>query len=227
MLIEEINEEIRIMFDPKAMKRKTLRDALLYYYKISIVPVVIGIILGAIGIAFFALLSAGIGSAFGSVAGSLGFTAPLTVFLIIAGICLLGIWVIEPLAIIISAALLQLIGGSLLGVFKGNYEDTLTSGIYSSSAGILLSWIMIIPVVGWIISGIISVWAIIINILGLAKLHKTGPWKVLGVMILTGIIVGFVVFILMILIVIPIIVASGIGGAMAHLARVSATNHTV
>jgi hypothetical protein len=86
---------------------------------------------------------------------------------------------------------------------------------------------MIIPVLVWIISGIISVWAIIINILGLAKLHKTGPWKVLGVMILTGIIVGFVVFILMILIVIPIIVASGIGGAMAHLARVSATNHTV
>ena len=226
MLIEEINEQIKIMLDPQTMKRKKVKEALLYYYKISVVPIIIGIILGAIGIAFFALLSSGIASVFGSAAGNLGFTAPVAVFLLIAGVCLLGLWVIEPLAIVIFAALLQLIGGNLLGVFKGNYEDTVTSGVYSASANILFSWIMMIPVIGWILSCVIGIWAFIISILGLAKLHRTGPWKVLGIMILTGIIVGFLVFLITILIVLPIIVASGIGGAVAHLARISATNRT-
>lgn len=227
MLIEEISEQIRIMFDPESMKRKGIKNAFLYYYKISIIPIVIGVVLGLLGVAFFSLLSNGISGAFGGTSAHLSLGGPFAIFVILGGASLLLIWIIEPIAIIVSAALLQLIGGNLLGIFKGSYEDTITASVYSSSTMILFSWIMIIPVIGWIISCVISIWAFVIEVLGLAKLHKTGAWKVFGTMILTCIIVGVILFLIVLLVILPLIVASGLGGTFAHFARFPVANKTV
>ena len=227
MLIEEISEQIRIMFDPKGMKRKGIKNAFLYYSKISIIPIVIGIILGAVGIAFFSLLAYGVAGAFGGSATHLSLGGPFAVFVILAAASLLLVWIIEPIAIMICAGLLQLVGSNLLGIFKGSYEDTITGVVYSSSSTILFSWIIVIPVIGWIVLSVISIWALIMEILGLAKLHRTGAWKVFGVMILTSIIVGVVLFLMVFLLVLPLMTASGLGSAFTHFARSSLSNKTV
>lgn len=181
IIVDQIKEQLNVMMHPSSIKSKDVMGALAYYYKISIVPVIILLLLTTV-------FASSITSAFSSIPG-LSFLAGIGIVVVYALILLLA-WVLEPIGLLIGAGILQVIGGNLFKVFKGRYNDTLTVFVYGASAGALFVWLTVIPIIGSLISLVISLWALIIYIVGLATVHKTSRLAAFGIIVVAWIIVG-------------------------------------
>jgi hypothetical protein len=182
IIVDELKEGFNIMLHPKSatQKERKIGEALAFYYKLSIIPLVLDIILA------LAVPSA---SATGLSALPTGFLSGL---LVIGGI--LALLVIIPISLFVTAFIYQIFG-KLFKVFSNPYSNTFTATVYGIVPTILFYWLTPIPL-GSLVLIIFEIWAFIVTILAIANQQKTSALKAFAVIIVTGIIIGAIVFLI-------------------------------
>ncbi len=166
----------------KSPKALSIGDALKFYYKATLIPLVLAIILGAI--------VAAVGSQFISPFFSFG----------IAGAAALGIlspilliWVFQPLGALVLAGVYHLFG-KLFGQFKQDYTKTFNALLYVEFVTALVAWITVIPILGWIVLIVASVWSFVSIIVWISRFQKISLLASFLVIIGTVIVIVIIVF---------------------------------
>lgn len=186
IFLDQIKAQLGIMVHPGARIKKGMKvgEALGYYYKTAVIPMVIFIILGLVfkNVGSFSGLEAVVGAGNSS-------------FLVV----LLGLFiflVLEPLGLLIDSAIFHLFGKYVFRKFRQDWSVTFTAMTYSVATVILFYWLSVIPVVGTFLLLVFSLWGLIVLIIGLSKLQKISGMASLGVVIGTVVIVAVVALII-------------------------------
>ena len=121
MFIEEFKKAFAVMKSPGAETKdnKDIGGILGFYYKVSVIPAIITIIIYIAAIVFFS--------------GGIGIISLVAV--------LASIWIAVPIGILIGAAWLHLFGKFLLKTFKGTYSNTVTGIVYTYMPQTTLLWL--------------------------------------------------------------------------------------
>ncbi len=183
IFIDEIKEQLNVMLHPSsAAKSRSVGDSLKYYYKLVFIPMIISLVLVYIG-----------SSLLGDIMSLAGMRAlsSLSIFSIM-GLVLLLFLVIEPISLLINAAILQAIGGNLFKAFKGKYDDTFSAIVYASCSVMLFFWLLLVPILGTLILAILGIWSLIIEIIAIAKMHGTSRLAAFVIIIGSAVLIGIV-----------------------------------
>ncbi len=184
VIVEEYKQAINNLFHPGSINKSMgIVDALMYYWKATLIPFVITLIeIIAIGGIFAYLLSI---AQLGSI--------PYIGTLLSIGLPIFAvIWwlIIVPLSLLIDSFVLHVFGKYLFKWFKGEYADTFAGSVYGAASGLSFIWI---PVIGLLIA---IVGSFIVELIAIANLNKTTAVKVLLAGIIGGIILDLVFFVI-------------------------------
>jgi hypothetical protein len=172
IIVDEIREQIGVMLHPsKEIRARSVKGALMYYFAVSAVSLVLALVLT------FAFGGA-------AVAGNAG--------LILAAAVVAIYWILFPISLLFTAGVLQLLGANAFKKFKGKYSDTLSAVIYAGSAVMLFYWLTALPYV-WVAVMALAVWDIVIEVVGIAKLHGTSRTAAFGVIVGGWIVVAAII----------------------------------
>ncbi|MGC8586805.1 MAG: hypothetical protein ACP5K9_00755 [Candidatus Micrarchaeia archaeon] len=189
IFVDDFLDGINLMLHPSAAtsKKMDIGKAFSYYYKMTIVPLVISEVL-AILFAVFMLSIIKSSLVFTSILGGFG-------ALDFIALPLLILWILIPISIFISAGLYHIFG-KLFRQFKNSYSATVTAVVYSVVPTVLFYWAIIIPVLGGIISFVMGIWGFIVLVIALSKQQKISTGAAFGIAILVPIIIGIIVVII-------------------------------
>ncbi|MDE1865556.1 MAG: hypothetical protein KGH94_02870 [Candidatus Micrarchaeota archaeon] len=169
IFIDELKKAFGIMLKPgsETKESKSIGEMVAFYYKVTVIPAIIAIIIGAIGLA-----SSGY--------GVINFV-----------LALVGLWVEAPIAFFAGSAYLHLFGKIILKTFKGNYSNTFTATVYTYMPSVVLFWLtMLLTVLATgaislgaagllsLFSLVIALWAFIISLFALANQNSTTKLRV-------------------------------------------------
>jgi len=176
IIVDELKEGFNIMLHPKTatQKERKIGEALAFYYKMSIIPLILYIILA------LAVPSA---SATGL------FTGLLSGLLVINGI--LALLVVIPISLFVIAFLYHIFG-KLFRVFSNPYSNTFTATVYGIVPTILFYWLSPVPLGSFVLI-IFEIWAFIVTILAIANQQKTSALKAFAVIITPIVIILLIV----------------------------------
>ncbi len=176
VFVEELKKAFSIITKPREATKDTftLKGGFAFYYKVTVIPAILGIIIGVLGML------------------ALGY--PLSSFLS----SVLGLLVIAPIGFIVGAAWLHLFGKFLLKTFKGTIVNTFSGVVYSYMPSVVLFWLaMLLTVVGvrahpllsiaTVLSVIIAIWSFIISLFALANQNSTTKLRVFATQIVASI----------------------------------------
>ncbi len=191
IFVDDLKNAIDIIMHPgkSTSKKMKIVDSYKLYYKVSLIPAVIFVILAA-------LASSVIGSALTASGISAGAgTAALILF------GLVFLWIIEPIGLLVDAAILHLFGKFLLKTFKGTFDDTFAGFVYGQLPLISLFWVALIfllvsPVVALLIFILLALWSIVVAIIALANLNKTSRLVVIGTFVVEIVVILIIEFLL-------------------------------
>jgi len=182
IIVDELKEGFNIMLHPKSttQKERKIGEALAFYYKISIIPLILYIILALVvppnAATGLSALSTGLSSGMLAITGILMFL------------------VIIPISLFVTAFIYQIFG-KLFKIFSNPYSNTFTATVYGIVPTILFYWLSPVPL-GSLVLIIFEIWAFIVMILALANQQKTSALKSFAVIIVTAIIIGIIAFII-------------------------------
>lgn len=191
--IDQAKQTIGIMLHPEkaTAASKGIREAVVWYYKLSVVPLIITIILAAIVGGAVITLPSVLGSPAAQLSG-LGYAAALGA----AGIVLLYFIVLIPVGLLVGAGLLHFFGKYVFRKFKEDYAHTLTATVYQTAPAVLFFWLFVIPLLGTVANIVIGIWSLVVYIFALSNLQKISKWAVVGISVGMGIIVFIVALII-------------------------------
>jgi len=175
IIVDELKEGVNIMLHPKSttQKERKIGEALAFYYKISIIPLILYIILALVVPSTHARgLFAGLFS--GSLEGGI-----------------LALLVTIPISLFVTAFLYHIFG-KLFKVFSNPYSNTFTATVYGIVPTILFYWLSPVPL-GSLVLIIFEIWAFIVMILALANQQKTSALKAFAVIITPIVIILLIV----------------------------------
>ena len=184
--IDEAKRALDIMLHPDSATKKPMKigEALGYYYKLALIPLVISLVLGILlGAAASAVLSP-----YSSVLGVLGAAGTVGA---IVGFVLLFFLILFPVGFFIDAAVLHFFGKFVFRQFKASYTETFAALVYVASPTVLFYWLTFIPVIG-LIMVVFELWALVVSIFALSNLQKTSKLAVIGVAIGTAVVIGII-----------------------------------
>ncbi len=176
IILDEIKEEIDIMLHPTDIKKgMDFRSSFKYYYKLSVVPFFLFVILGLLFNAY---------NGFGQLPQQyfIYFGGNPYLFYILFSILLF--FVLIPISIVINSALYHFVGKNILKSYKGSFDDTVTATTYASGAVVLATELQTIPHLGFLIL-LFVLWEFVLLIIGLSKLQKTTMLRSFGIVIVT------------------------------------------
>ena len=178
IIVDELKEGFNIMLHPKSatQKERKIGEALAFYYKISIIPLILYIILALV---VTSTSAAGLSTLSAGLSGMLAIFGIITLLIII------------PISLFVSAFLYQIFG-RLFNVFSNPYSNTITAIVYGIVPTILFYWLSAVPL-GSLVLIIFAIWAFIVMILALANQQKTSALKAFAVIIVTSIIIGIII----------------------------------
>ncbi len=186
IFVDQIGKQIDVMLHPRKAINKglILSKALGYYATLGFLAFLLFLILGSIVIitnpSAVGLLLAHIGMGIG--------TAASFALLALAGVILF--FGLMPISMLINAWVYRLVGKNLFRAFKGRFSDTVTAYAYAVSlmafvyglAPLLLEGpAAILLFVALFV--IFIVWAYIILILGISRIHRISALAVLGILV--------------------------------------------
>jgi len=186
IVIDELKEAVNIMFNPgtATQKERSIRDAIAFYYKVLVVPLILYIFASAIPETTISpymlyllntlILALGIPE---TILSSVTLSPLFTVISLIA----------YPLVLLVVAGLYHLVG-KLLKVFNNPYSNTFTATVYSTVPYVLLVWLLafnnanpMLLVDVDIIFFVVAIWGIIITIIAFTNQQKTSRLRAFAV----------------------------------------------
>ncbi len=190
-LIESTKAAFSFIFNPESFNgHYCVGDAIIFYYKATIIPAIITALLYALmGFAFASYISTMIQKFTGflilPLLGSiLGFIFGVVYLLILI-----------PLGIIINSAIVHLFSKIIFRVFNKNFSRTVTAFTLSTFPLVFFIWVFPIPLLGSLISILIGIWEFIILIISMARQQEVSGLRAFGGIILPEIIL-IVIFII-------------------------------
>lgn len=187
MFVDELKVGIGAAMHPSKETRKQMstKQAIAFYYKFSLIPVAIAII---IALAASALL--------GATSSLLGIYSHMPTHFALLSVLLpiLILWVLVPVGFLINALFLQLIGRNLFNSFKGRYSNSITALVYGEMPAVGLFWTGFIPIIGTVILVIAGIWGFIVQIIALSNQQKTSRLVAFVIMIATSFLVGIIFY---------------------------------
>lgn len=215
-IVDDLKNAFDVILHPTtySYKNMSLGEGIIKFYKVMLIPMILLMIISALFISSIASS----GGLFGSIFGA------ATIGIVIISI-LIDYIIVIPIGLIISAAVIQLIAGSLLKWYKGGFGATFGGLIYGIFPSLLLTWLTPIPILGAIISIIIFFWVIVVETFALSKLHNISAMKAFGGLVITGIII-FVIVIIIALILGAALLGALLGGLGAGAIHSGAYNTT-
>ena len=179
IIVDELKEGFNIMVHPDSatQKKRKIGEALLFYYKVSIVPLILYII--------FALVvpPTSINLITGTVSSSM---------LVLWG--LLFIFILMPIGIFFTSLLYHLFG-KLFKIFRNPYSNTFTATVYGIVPYILFFWLIPSSLEPFLLI-IFDIWSFVIMVVALRYQQKTSTYKAVGIVIATYIILILILHIL-------------------------------
>lgn len=104
------------------------------------------------------------------------------------------------------------IGAKIMGG-RGDFADSFKSTVYASTPSLLLGWLAIIPVIGWLIGIIVFIWMLVLLFLGVRELHEMETTRaVIAVVIAAVLLLIGITIIAVILAILGIALIGGIAG---------------
>jgi|GEM_PF-915052 len=199
IFFDEILRGIDIMLHPGSAttKKMSIGDAFSFYYKLTLVPVIISIAIAAVFIiAFYSFVQSSY--SFAGI-GALG----------IILLPLASLWIINPIGIFVSAGLYQIFG-KLFRQFRNDYTATLNAVVYGTVPTVLFYWAIIIPMLGSLIAAVMGIWGFIVLVIALSRQQKISTAAAFGISILVPIIIGVIVAVII------FVFAFAMFGALMH-----------
>ncbi len=190
MFVDETKKIIDIMLlKDKNPKQMSVGEALGFWYKASLIPAIAAaVVAGLLVLLGSSIISSIFGTFIGSIAEGIGSV------IVLAGI-FVSVWILIPIMMIISAAIMHLFGKILLKQFKNGYAATLAATVYVELIVVLFMWLTEIPIIGTILSLIISIWALVAFFVWMARFQNTTWVGVLLTVIVEAIVVGIIMFV--------------------------------
>lgn len=180
IFVDDLKMAINVMLHPdKATKSWSVGGALGTYWKVAVIPMILSMIVAAI--AASALASFGTLGAVGNVFAGWGIASVIVGTLVIY---LIGL----PISLLISAVFVQIVGKGLK-VFKGGYAATVSALVYETMPYLVLSWIPIISIIGYI-------WSIVVGVFAISNIQKTSKLMAFVAWIGGAVLFGIIVFII-------------------------------
>jgi hypothetical protein len=144
----------------KNTDKMDVMDAIKYYYKVMILPMIASIAIALIvgSVATLSPISTG---AFGIVSAVFAAVSFLILF---------------PIGMLLSAAVIQLFSKMVFGIFKGNYSKTFTAMMFGTLPVVLFYWLTYIPILGMLIL-LFAIWSIYVTTVSLSKQQNVSIGK--------------------------------------------------
>ncbi len=195
LIIDDFRTGLGIAFRPNenASVKLSVGEALSLYYKFSVIPLILFIIVGYFALQGFSSMLAsqtGMWASFVQLAQPLASHALTLMITISIGF----FWILLPIALLVQAALYQFVGG-IFGKFKGGYSASLSAVVFAMLPNVLVAWLSFVPVLGFIIALFASVYGLYVLIVALEKQHKTTSGSALAVWLVCGIALMIIMFI--------------------------------
>ncbi len=143
----------------KNTDKMDVMDAIKYYYKVMILPMIASIVLALIGGSV--ALSPIVSGMFGIVNAVFAAVSFLILF---------------PIGMLLSAAVIQLFSKMVFGIFKGNYSKTFTAMMFGTLPVVLFYWLTYIPILGMLIL-LFAIWSIYVTTVSLSKQQNVSIGK--------------------------------------------------
>ena len=186
-MFEETKKAWDIIMNPgKATATMSMGKALGFYYRASILPVIVAMVVGfVVGYLAGDLL----GSTLGSLSALLSSGTGAVAGLLVAVLAALYLLVFVPVGMVIDAAIYQLFAKMIFKVWKGAFNKTFTAITYGMMPILLFFWLAFIPIVNLLLIAV-GLWSIAVFVISLSKQHKVSAWRALGGVVLTWVVVG-------------------------------------
>ncbi len=186
-IIDDFKIGLDAVFHPsKNNKQMSIGQTLGMYYKFSVVPFVLFIVLGLI-------VTTVLGSVLSAIPGVGGLATGLgAVFIVVGAIMYLLIAI--PIGIIIDGILYYLVGGVVFKWFKNGLSGTVTGVAYSVMTIVGFIWLIFIPVIGWLIVGLLGLYSLWVLWNSLAAQHKATLAQAFIVWLVWVIVAGILYF---------------------------------
>ncbi|MEM0201842.1 MAG: YIP1 family protein [Candidatus Micrarchaeaceae archaeon] len=197
---------IRSIFHPGKETAVSLDiwGSLKIYYSIAIISIVLTAI--AIGImSALGIYSSGISPLSNGLFSMLRAGIPI-ISIVSAAI---GIFIVIPILVFISAIIYQLIGKNFLNAWKGSYEKTFAAVMFGVLPVILFYWAVSIPIIGIFFAFIFGIWELVVLTIALSSQHKIERTKSVIVILVSTI------FSIMLVVLVMVFFAIGMFGAIA------------
>lgn len=209
IIVDELKAGFDAMIHPDQGTKKGMGtvEALLFYYKFSIIPLVLYVIFSLV------FLSSSLsGTSSPAPSGIATLATAFAGFSIIANF--VYVWIVLPIEILIVAAFLQLVGKILLHKFSDGYGGSVAALVYGALPLVGLQFLFLVPLVGWVVGLIAFIWALVLDVFALANQQSVSKAASLGIGIAAGILISILVAIVAVVL-----------GALFGLAILSAVQH--
>lgn len=174
----------------RAVRDEDLVPPVIYY--------VVLLVINAVLVAIVAYL--GYGAATNEPPGVGAFIAGL-IGAIIAGILGLLLW-----------AVFLHIGAKIMGG-RGDFADSFKPAVYAQTPSLLIGWLSVIPVIGWLIGIVLFIWTLVLLFLGVRELHEMETMRAVVAVVIAAVLYIIVIAIIAaILALIGIAIVGGIAG---------------
>jgi len=184
-LKSSIKTAIRAMLHPSTnVKAMSMGNALKFYYRVSLVPLILTVI---VNLALFLIFGYSQFMSFGltmRVTHNLGGSGFAVAILKAIGFPLLYLLALVPLSLLLNAAIYQLFPKLLFDLVKRDYHRTLTAYVYAEMPCVLLFWLFNIPIAGFVILMVASIWSIVVLVISLAKQQGISVRQAVGTWLL-------------------------------------------
>ena len=183
-ITSDLKAGLQVMLHPGENTKKSMEvgEAYSWYFKATLIPLAALIVVALVLASAFA--SSPIYSLIGLHLFGLGIASAIVV-------PLLFVWVLIPVGILISAGLYHIVG-TWAGVFKGDFNKTLTATMFSKMPTTIFLFTAIVPAAAAFYV-LFAIWELIVLLIGLSNQQKL-KWPVaLGIVVMTVVIVAVII----------------------------------
>lgn len=174
----------------RAVRDEDLVPPIIYYIVLLIINAILVAIVAYLGYGAAANEPPGAGAFFAGLIGA-----------IVAGILGLLLW-----------AVFLHIGAKIMGG-RGDFADSFKPAVYAQTPSLLIGWLSVIPIIGWLIGIILFIWTLVLLFLGVRELHEMETMRaVIAVVIAAVLYIIVIAIIAAILALIGIAIVGGIAG---------------
>ena len=179
MTVKYFRDGLDAILHPWETTKKSMDvgEAYMFYYKATVVPLVVYILLSLLlfGVAAPAL------SAYPFLSNFVGFGWAGAII-----IPIVVLWILVPILIFIQAAVLHIVGAFITKQFKQGFDKTLNASMYSKLPSALFGYLWAVPLAVPLLL-IFGIWDFIVSLIALANQQKMRWTTSLGIVIISAV----------------------------------------